>query len=126
MPPQLLDHVAGDKPAFRALHLLKSRWKNQALVWGPGGSVGFELATGIQVVRPESDLDIVVYADRPMMADEAKGLCDRAMNLAVAVDIRVETPVCGFSLREYASHTPAPILLRAPVGVRLGSDPWGR
>jgi phosphoribosyl-dephospho-CoA transferase len=125
-PPQLLDHMAGDKPAFLALHVLKSRWGDWSFAWGPGGSVGFELATGIQVVKPESDLDIVVYADRPMTADEARALCDRAMNLAAPVDIRVETPVCGFSLREYARQSPAPILLRAPGGVLLGSDPWGR
>ena len=44
-----------------------------------------------------SDLDIVIYAERRMTADEAESLCDHAMNLPAAVDIRAETPMCGFS-----------------------------
>ena len=112
-------------PALRALSLLKDRWKDLVLPWGPGGSVGFELASGSQAAKPESDLDIVIYADRSMTAAEAKSLWDRAMNLPAVVDIRVETPVCGFSLREFASQSPAAILLRAPGGIALGTDPWG-
>jgi len=112
-------------PALRALNLLKDRWVDFVLPWGPGGSVGFELATGNCVAKPESDLDIVIYAERRMTADEAKAVCDRAMNLPAVVDIRVETPLCGFSLREFASQNPAAILLRAPSGIVLGKDPWG-
>jgi phosphoribosyl-dephospho-CoA transferase len=111
-------------PALRLLHLLERRWIDFDRPWGPGGSVGFELATGNHVAKPESDLDIVIYAERRMTADQAKSLCDSAMDLSAAVDIRVETPICGFSLKEYASQSPAPILLRAPGGVMLGSDPW--
>src|SRR6267143_3101059 len=40
------------------------------------------------------------------------------------VDIRMETLVCGFSLREFANQSPAAILLRTPHGVVLGGDPW--
>jgi phosphoribosyl-dephospho-CoA transferase len=112
-------------PALRALHLLKERWMERTLPWGPGGSVAFELASGRHVVMPESDLDIVIYAERRMTAEEAKSLRDRTVNLPVIVDIRVETPVCGFSLREFASRSPAAILLRAPSGIVLGRDPWG-
>ena len=39
-------------------------------------------------------------------------------------DIRVETPVCGFSLLEYAGRTPESILLRTAAGAVLGHDPW--
>jgi phosphoribosyl-dephospho-CoA transferase len=95
------------------------------LPWGPGGSVGFELASGRHVATPESDLDIVIYAERRMTAEEAKSLCDRAMNLPAVVDIRVETPVCGFSLKEFADRSPAAILLRVPRGIVLAKDPWG-
>jgi len=128
-PPQLLMRTvatsrADATPALRALHLLKDRWTDLDRPWGPGGSVGFELATGRLVVKPESDLDIVLYAERRMTADEAQSLCARAMDLPAVVDIRVETRVCGFSLREYASGSPAAILLRTPSGVILGKDPW--
>jgi phosphoribosyl-dephospho-CoA transferase len=129
-PPQLLGRTiptsrADAIPALRALNLLKDRWVDFVVPWGPGGSVGFELATGSYVAKPESDLDIVVYAKRRMTAEEAKSVCDCTMNLPAAIDIRVETPVCGFALREFASQSPAAILLRTPSGVVLGKDPWG-
>jgi len=129
-PSQLLTRAipisrANAIPALRALYLLKERWMESVLPWGPGGSVGFELATGRHAVKPESDLDIVLYAERRMTAEEAKSLCDRAMNLPAVVDIRVETPVCGFSLKEFAGWSPAAILLRVPRGIVLAKDPWG-
>jgi phosphoribosyl-dephospho-CoA transferase len=112
-------------PALRALNTLKFRWMDLTLPWGPAGSVGFELASGTLVTKPESDLDIVINAKTRTTSDEAKSLCAHAMNLPAVVDIRVETPVCGFSLREFASQSPAAILLRAPGGIVLGRDPWG-
>ena len=129
-PSQLLTRAiptprANAIPALRALDLLKERWMENVLLWGPGGSVAFELASGRHVAKPESDLDIVIYAERRMAAEEAKSLCDRAMNLPAVVDIRVETLVCGFSLKEFAGRGPAPILLRVPSGIVLAKDPWG-
>jgi phosphoribosyl-dephospho-CoA transferase len=112
-------------PALRALALLADRWKSLASPWGPGGSVGFELATGHPVARPQSDLDVVIYAESRMTHDEARALCESAQGLPAAVDIRVETPTCGFSLMEYANVAPcASILLRFPYGTALGPDPW--
>ena len=128
-PPQLLKRSvpafrADSVPAFGSLSLLKDRWTGFDRPWGPGGSVGFELATGSHVATRESDLDIVIYADDPITTDEAKSLCASASGLPVAVDIRVETHAYGFSLKEYASQGSAPILLRTPYGVELRSIPW--
>jgi phosphoribosyl-dephospho-CoA transferase len=111
-------------PALRTLSLLAERWKSLDSVWGPGGSVGFELATGRHVVTPQSDLDVVLYAHRRMTVNEARLLRDSTQGLPAPVDIRVETPICGFSLVEYASRAPAPILLRTASGALLGADPW--
>jgi phosphoribosyl-dephospho-CoA transferase len=113
-----------DVPALRSVPLLAERWRGVGIPWGPGGSVGFELATGRDVVRPQSDLDIVMYAERRLTPGEARDLLDSAQALPAAVDIRVETPMCGFSLLEYARRTPEPILLRTAVGAMLGEDPW--
>ena len=129
-PSQLLTRAipasrANAIPALRALDLLKERWMGNVLPWGPGGSVAFELASGRHVTKPESDLDIVIYAERRMTAEEAKSLCDRAMNLSAVIDIRVETPICGFSLKEFAGRDPAAILLRLRRGFVLAKDPWG-
>jgi phosphoribosyl-dephospho-CoA transferase len=129
-PPQLLWRTA---PAFRlvaiaalrSLRILEGRWSTIPYPWGPGGSIGFELATGSQVAKPASDLDIVIYIDSRMTTGEAADLCISAGDLPAAVDIRGETPICGFSLKEYADQGTDRILLRTPTGVVLGDDPWG-
>jgi phosphoribosyl-dephospho-CoA transferase len=128
-PPRLLTRTvptlrADATPALRALKVLKDRWMDLDHPWGPGGSVGFELATGRHVVKPQSDLDVVIYAGGKITRAEASSLQARTMNLSVAVDIRVETLVCGFSLIEYARGSPAVILLRTPDGLVLCNDPW--
>jgi phosphoribosyl-dephospho-CoA transferase len=111
-------------PALCSLPCLAERWREFGTPWGPGGSVGFELATGRHVTTPQSDLDIVIYADTPMTASTAQTLRDCAQGLPAAVDIRVETRSCGFSLTEYASRSPAPILIRFASGTVLAADPW--
>ncbi len=114
-----------DIPALQALALLTERWNTLELPWGPAGSVGFELATGRPTATSQSDLDVVIYADTPMTIAEARHLRDDAQGLPAPVDIRVETPTCGFSLHEYASRSPAPILLRTVSGdAVLAADPW--
>ena len=60
------------------------------LPWGPGGSVGFELATGHPIATAQSDLDIVIYAESRMTHDEARLLHESAQGLPAAVDIRIE------------------------------------
>jgi phosphoribosyl-dephospho-CoA transferase len=127
-PPQLLERLPTARlngvPALRSLDLLKKRWMDLDHLWGPGGSVGFELATGKEVVNPESDLDIVIYAETPLTVEEAKSLWTRAMDLPAVVDIRVEAPACGFSLGEFVSQSPGAILLRSPSGFMFARDPW--
>lgn len=115
---------AKELPAMQALEILQARWAGLDCAWGPGGSVGFELATGVKTATPGSDLDIVLWAATPLTAERAKLLCAQATGLPAAVDIRVETPVCGFSLREYAREERGEILLRMTTGHVLGSDPW--
>jgi len=99
-------------------------WQWLTHSWGPAGSVGFELATGKQATTPRSDLDIVVYANEHLPSSDAQRLLDSTRNIEIAVDIRVETPVCGFSLAEYARSSAKSILLRTYVGPILGDDPW--
>jgi phosphoribosyl-dephospho-CoA transferase len=111
-------------PARRALQQMKDRWADLTLPWGPGGSVAFELATGRTVTTEASDLDLVIRATQPIAHEQARSLLERTLGLDVKVDVRVETPVCGFSLEEYVLASSAKILLRYPIDVRLGEDPW--
>jgi phosphoribosyl-dephospho-CoA transferase len=111
-------------PARRALQQMKDRWADLTLPWGPGGSVAFELASGRSVTTEASDLDLVIRAGQRIGAEEARFLLDRTFGLEATVDVRVETPVCGFALEEYVQASSPKILLRYPDGVRLGEDPW--
>ncbi len=128
-PPQLLRRSVPKSrenaiPAFRALNRMKERWRDLDYPWGPGGSIGFELAAGTNIAKPESDLDLVIYAAGRITREMAESLYAQTQDLTAAVDVRVEAPLCGFSLKEYASQNPGRILLRTPNGMRLGMDPW--
>jgi phosphoribosyl-dephospho-CoA transferase len=128
-PSQLKSRIVPDPrirsiPALSSLEILKERWKELDHSWGPIGSIGFELATGTRTAKSESDLDIVLYAPVRITADLAKSLCAQAADLTATVDIRVEAPLCGFSLNEYARQNLARMLLRTPSGIMLGIDPW--
>jgi phosphoribosyl-dephospho-CoA transferase len=126
-PEELLRHAANyvsRTPAFVALQQLSERWGSLTLTWGPTGSAGFELASGRYVTTEASDLDIAIRAASLITCEEARFLCDRAAGLEAKVDIRVETPRCGFSLEEYAVSSHGRIVLRYPEGPRLGDDPW--
>jgi phosphoribosyl-dephospho-CoA transferase len=131
-PAQLLERLNGTShgdsdvsPVHRGLCYLAAAWQwFTKSHWGPGGSLGFELATGIRVTTPQSDLDIIIFADEHLPRSDALKLLASAITLDLPVDIRVETPICGFSLSEYAAVTGNPILLRTPAGPILGRDPW--
>ncbi|HWC19430.1 MAG TPA: malonate decarboxylase holo-ACP synthase, partial [Terriglobales bacterium] len=111
-------------PAFRALQRVIERWRDLTLPWGPTGSVGFELASGHQVITEASDLDIAIRAPQWIIVEQARSLWDRVTGLRTKVDARVETPECGFSLEEYVCTSTGRILLRYPDGPRCGDDPW--
>jgi phosphoribosyl-dephospho-CoA transferase len=111
-------------PALACLQNVRRRWSGCEYDWGPSGSVGFELATGAPAVSPASDLDLVLYADRPLSWDRAHSLLRAVADLPVQVDARVETPGAGFSLAEYVRQYPGKILLRTARGQQLGTDPW--
>ncbi len=110
--------------AFRTLSYLESRLAGLDRSWGPGGSVGYELATGIPVVRTDSDLDIILFAPRKLEIREAQDLWRTIGSAPGNVDALIETPCCGFSLEEFVTTSPRKILLRTSGGRMLGCDPW--
>ncbi|MBV8488665.1 MAG: malonate decarboxylase holo-ACP synthase [Planctomycetaceae bacterium] len=111
-------------PALDTLQRLMEQWCDLTLAWGPTGSVGFELATGRPVTTSHSDLDIAIRAPHRIAVEQGRSLRNRATGLQTRVDIRVETPNCGFSLKEYLCASSARILLRCADGLRLGDNPW--
>jgi phosphoribosyl-dephospho-CoA transferase len=110
--------------AFRALSYLESRLAGLDMSWGPGGSVGYELASGIPAVHTDSDLDFILFAPRKLELTEAQDLWRMISSAPGKVDALVETPCCGFSLEEFVTSLPRKILLRTRDGRILGSNPW--
>lgn len=116
-----------DLPALSALAAIEPCaehfWPS---VWGPGGSVGFELATGRDTVTDTSDLDLVVNAEQPLDRDvvgqQLAEIRDRAG--AVRIDLRVETPHGSFAVDEWLADRPDGLAVRTCTGPRLTLDPW--
>jgi phosphoribosyl-dephospho-CoA transferase len=91
--------------------------------WGPGGSVGFELASGVRCATADSDLDLVLSAALPVTRADAARLHTELSKLPARIDLLLETPRGAAVLAEYARGADA-ILLRSVQGPRLVRDPW--
>jgi len=121
---QLAEESRRALQAFRTLSYLESHLVGLDMSWGPGGSVGYELASGIPAVRDGSDLDFILFAPEKLDRTEAQDLWRMISSAPGKVDALVETPYCAFSLQEFATASPRKILLRASDGRILGSNPW--
>jgi phosphoribosyl-dephospho-CoA transferase len=91
--------------------------------WGPTGSVGFELASGVPTATPASDLDLVILVPNRLSIKVARQFAEAFTRLPVRVDGQLETPGGAVLLTEYARAKP-PVLLRTREGPRLVVDPW--
>ncbi len=134
-------------PCVRALARIAPQFDRSALAWGVTGSVGFTLASGFDVLREGSDLDLLVRApDRrdgealravaavirdarssgEVRADmQAKVRPDGPIvrQADVRIDVQVETPRGAFALEEWL-RTGGPVLLKTAAGPMLCEDPW--
>jgi phosphoribosyl-dephospho-CoA transferase len=111
--------------ALGALAAVASIMEHRSLgsAWGPVGSTGFELASGVPTATPDSDLDLIVRPGSPPAAALAGELLLELSRLAVPTDVLLETPCGAVALIEYAQAR-APLLARTPTGPRLTRDPW--
>jgi phosphoribosyl-dephospho-CoA transferase len=119
------DRFAGDVgtlPCIAALLALAPRLQDLTLDWGPAGGTGFWLASGLPVLRPTSDLDLLVHAPQPLAPRMLAGLCALQEHAACRVDIQVDTGTGGFALTEYARG--GKVMLKTDRGPLLVADPW--
>ena len=81
-------------PAVAALEEVAAIFDGHGMAgrWGPGGSVGFELASGVPATTPNSDLDIVLGAATSMTRADAARLHAELSALTVRIDVLLETP----------------------------------
>jgi len=111
-------------PAMQSLRFLEIELASLSNDWGPGGSVGYELASRAPVVTQGSDLDLVISAPDRFDRDFAQHLLKKIALAPAKVDVRIETPWCGFSLEEYVRRNSEKLLVRTSTGPRLTTDPW--
>ena len=115
----------GTVAALAALPTVESLMERLRLggAWGPVGSAGFELASGVPTVTGDSDLDLIVRLGFPPPAALVAELLIGLSRLEVHIDVLLETPLGAVALIEYAQARP-PFLVRTPAGPRLTPDPW--
>lgn len=112
-------------PAFSTIEFAADLLEGHGFIWGLSGSVGFELASGVETVTLNSDLDLIIRAPEPLPIHIAAQVVDEFNKRPIRIDVQVETPVGAFSLMEYARGGNRPILLRTTFGPKLSSNPWG-
>jgi phosphoribosyl-dephospho-CoA transferase len=92
--------------------------------WGPTGSVGFQLATQLPVVRESSDLDLIVRVDAYLAPSEARSILDNLAKLPCRVDCLLEMAFGAVALAEWAGSSNSDVLLRTANGPSLTKNPW--
>lgn len=96
--------------------------KNYNLIWGPTGSVGFELASGIETVTCNSDLDIIIRTPNVLPKSIAEEITKQLSNLPVKIDAQLEIPMGSIALAECMSNN-IKIVLRTISGPKLIKNP---
>jgi phosphoribosyl-dephospho-CoA transferase len=114
---------AEEIPALKVLARLKEELPDFPLTYGPIGSIGFELASGLPIATSTSDLDLLIRATERVSMQLAQELVTIFSGSPCRVDAQLETPCGGVALTEYASGQ-RPLLLRQDDGPVLVDDPW--
>ncbi len=112
-----------EHPAFSALDRVSVAASAIDLSWGPGGSAGFELATGTPALTTTSDLDIVVYPEKKHGRKELASFRDAIGENGIRVDVLIETTLGAVALDEWIA-SPQRVLIKTLDGPRLGEFSW--
>ena len=112
---------------FTALREIAERGCLETFVWGPTGSVGFELATARPTVTETSDLDLLIRTPSPLVRAHARSLRERLAtiehDIGLRIDAQLETPAGGVALSEWCEDKPR-VMARSACGPCLIDDPW--
>ena len=121
--PEALRDIIGsrDLPALQALDQVRPVLA--PLNWGVSGSAGFELATGIEALHAQSDLDLILRTPAPLDRQDARDLLASLDKAVCTVDVQLQTPFGAIALREWAGPSRR-VLLKTATGAHLVIDPW--
>ena len=101
---------------IRSLFTIHSFLHQRHVEWGIGGSVGYELASGISVANANSDLDIILYMDAPLNAVLLKEISDFFSTLPCKLDVQIEARLGAASLYELAQQTTERVMIKSNKG----------
>lgn len=102
------------------------QWDDK-MVWGPTGSVGFELVTNQKVTNLKSDLDLIIKPKQPIDQEEARQMIDllkaRSNTEKTVIDANLKTDKGWVALTEYAAGA-GTYLLKTENGEALVKNIW--
>ena len=114
-----IQEIAG----LKALAVIEEQLASFSLAYGPTGSIGFELASGLPTATSASDLDLLIRAPERLPIQLARELVIIFSRHPCRVDAQLETPRGAVSLTEYVSGQ-RPLLLKQDGGPILVDDAW--
>ena len=125
LKPEALSNVDldGFPHLMNQLQMIQNILNQKHWIWGYTGSVGFELATGIQTVTENSDIDLLIRTEEFLTKDEAKQLLHQLEQTELKLDVQLQTPKGGVALKEWASST-GKVLLKLNDSAVLANNPW--
>jgi phosphoribosyl-dephospho-CoA transferase len=104
-----------------ALALFDELSKREKFVWGPVGSVGYQLATGLRVTTSESDADVLIRCEVPPDRLLLSVVRDIARKSTARLDVTLEGPPGAVALDELHARD---VLLKTSRGPRITSFTW--
>lgn len=113
-------------PAFQALKKVTPLLKDYQ--WGISGSLAYEMATGVVMVKNSpahsSDLDIIMTDKVKLSRQKASDLLKKLNQFGTHADVQIIHGQNGFALEEYAQNRDAQIMIKTATGPTLAKDPW--
>jgi phosphoribosyl-dephospho-CoA transferase len=110
-------------PVLQSLALVADYAEQEHLDWGPVGSVGFELATGVPTVCAQSDLDVVLRCNVRLDLRRLKRMQELTSSAPARVDVILEGPLGGVALCEFL-RSPERCLIKTSLGPRIDAFRW--
>lgn len=99
------------KEIFCCLEQVSHLMNIYSLMWGPVGSVGFELVSGKETTTKTSDIDIVIRFAEGFTTSFSREIETELKKIQVRLDVQMESKEGAFSLSEYAVSGRQPVLL---------------
>ena len=91
-------------------------------VWGPVGSVGYQLATSLPVTTGTSDLDVMIRCHVPPGRDQLRSFNEHLRKAPASVDVILEAPLGGMAMREYLNG--GEVWSKSSQGARIALFLW--